>query len=382
MSENAAGQLMGYTLQFPRALYYLTMCDPGEMVCVECLGDVAIEKEGVVMISEEDKSSIYNNPVTDKSVDLWKTLYNWVNSINSGEFISGKTIFLLYTNKKGRKGIAEDFSEAQDKKQVNQSIDNAISKLSDLKVTHPIWNYYDHVINKNRAILESIVMNFELRVGSDTGHQEVKERLLANHVPEAQIDFMSDKLSGWLQKNILEKISNKTPAKVTWEEYNQEFSLVFERIKKRELIDFTSIIEIEDVNEQVKKSPKYLKQLEEIEEDEEGIIEAVTEYMKAETNRGKWIENGIIDEYVADEFEDRLHEQWRNEKKLIDLTNAEKDAVTRGKILLYTCKKKEIRIRDMDPPSATTAGTYHYLADEPVLGWHPDWKKKFIDGSE
>src|SRR5699024_7889168 len=230
-----------------------------------------------------------------------------------------------------------------------------------------------------RAILESIVLNFELRVGSDTGHHEVKGRLLASHVPKSQIDFMSDKLSGWLQKNILDKISKKVPAKVTWEEYNREFSLIFERIKKRELIDFTSIIEEEDVNNQVKNSPIYLKQLEEIEEDEEGIMEAVIEYMKAETNRGKWIESGIIDADIADEFEDRLHEKWRNEKKLIDLTHAEKNAVTRGKILLYSCKKKEVRIRDMDPPSSTTAGTYHYLADEPVLGWHPDWKKIFID---
>ncbi|OAT84195.1 hypothetical protein A6P54_02545 [Bacillus sp. MKU004] len=381
MSENAAGQLMGYTLQFPRALYHLTMCEPGEMVCVEYLGDVAIEKDGVVRFSEEDKSSIHSNPVTDKSVDLWKTLYNWVNSIASGEFTSGKTIFLLYTNKKGRKGIAEEFSEAQDKDQVNQSINNAISRLSGLEVTHPIWYYYNHVINKNRAILEFIVMNFELRVGSDTGIQEVKERLLAMHVPESQIDFMCDKLSGWLQKNVLEKISNKNPAKVTWKEFNQEFSVVFERIMKRELIDFTSIIEEEDVNKQVKKRPLYLKQLEEIDEDEEGVIEAVTEYMKAETNRGKWIENGIIDANVADEFEHRLIEQWRNEKKLVDLTNVGIDEKTRGKILLYTCKKKEVRIRDMDPPSSTTAGTYHYLADEPVLGWHPNWKTKFIDGS-
>src|SRR5699024_9659280 len=161
MSENAAGQLLGYTLQFPRALYHLTKCEPGEMVCVECLGDVAIEKDGIVMLSEEDKSSINSNPITDKSVDLWKTLYNWVNSINSGEFKGGKTIFLLYTNKKGRKGIAEEFSEAKNKEQVNQSIESAVKKLSDLEVTHPIWNYYDHVVNKNRAILESIVLNFE-----------------------------------------------------------------------------------------------------------------------------------------------------------------------------------------------------------------------------
>ena len=45
MKSNAAGQLLGYTIQFPRALYHLLRCGPGDAVCIEVLGDVATKKK-------------------------------------------------------------------------------------------------------------------------------------------------------------------------------------------------------------------------------------------------------------------------------------------------------------------------------------------------
>ena len=65
MKSNAPGQLLGYTIQFPRALSHLLKSGPGDSVCVEVLGDVAsIDADGIVPdeeieLTEED----YNNDV-------------------------------------------------------------------------------------------------------------------------------------------------------------------------------------------------------------------------------------------------------------------------------------------------------------------------------
>ena len=49
----------------------------------------------------------------------------------------------------------------------------------------------------------------------------------------------------------------------------------------------------------------------------------------------------------------------------------------KGQLLFVDCKSRKETIRDMNPPNSTIAGTYHALADEPVLGWHPSWEKLF-----
>ncbi len=44
MNTLAPGQLLGYTLQFPRAFIHLLKSGPGDKVSIEVLGDVATSK--------------------------------------------------------------------------------------------------------------------------------------------------------------------------------------------------------------------------------------------------------------------------------------------------------------------------------------------------
>ncbi len=76
MTSNAPGQLLGYAIQIPRALFHLLKADPGDAVCIEVLGDVATITSDGRQILEEDKSSISDNPLTNKSINLWKSFYN------------------------------------------------------------------------------------------------------------------------------------------------------------------------------------------------------------------------------------------------------------------------------------------------------------------
>lgn len=60
-----------------RSVAYLLRARPGQAVSVEHLDDVATQgPDGVV--TEQDKSGLAHNPVADCSIELWKTLHNWV----------------------------------------------------------------------------------------------------------------------------------------------------------------------------------------------------------------------------------------------------------------------------------------------------------------
>ncbi|MNW54592.1 hypothetical protein D3C74_322000 [compost metagenome] len=48
-----------------------------------------------------------------------------------------------------------------------------------------------------------------------------------------------------------------------------------------------------------------------------------------------------------------------------------------GQLLLIDCKSRLETIRDMTPPPSTIPGTYHALADDSTIGWHPNWEMLF-----
>ena len=75
MKSNATAQLYGYSLQFPRALLRLLEVGEGGAVGIEVVGDVSVFFPNESILTEEDKSSLTTNPLTDKSEKLWKTLF-------------------------------------------------------------------------------------------------------------------------------------------------------------------------------------------------------------------------------------------------------------------------------------------------------------------
>jgi len=379
MESNAPGQLLGYVLQLPRALCHLLKGGPGDIVCVELLGDVATRSSNGETISEEDKSSISGNPLTDRSSNLWKTFSNWIDAVNEGTLNASKTKFVLYCNHPVRGGIVAKFSDAITQQEVQTAVNSAKATLNDITKDHEIWKYYDSAINKNVAVLREIVLNFELQLGSAVSYDEVRNEIRRKHVADTQVEYVLNSLNGWLQQVVTTKIAARELPIIKWEDYDHRFVTLFERVRARELIDFTlqDPLKQDAVQDQVKKRPKYVEQLDKVSVSDDDILEAVIDYLKADVNRAKWIDDETIDESVATDFEARLIAFWKNQMQELKITQKNLTEDERGQLLLARCKSRSEVIRDMTPPASTIPGTYHALADKPVLGWHSDWESIF-----
>jgi hypothetical protein len=380
MNHNAPGQLLGYAVQFPRGLYHLLQCGEEDSVCIEVLGDVAVIKSDGKVVVEEDKSSISANPLTDKSTDLWKTFFNWIKAIKSGQLKLDQTRFVLYCNQKGKKSLADAFHKANNTENAKQAINKARTKLSKIDKSHEIWEYYNYCINEHPLVFAEVISNFELEIVLEgSGFEEVRKELKKKIVPESQIEFFLENISGWLQKEVMQKIAAKQLAFLTGAEFYKQFLMLFERTRKRELIDFTleSPPSESDVKNVLKLRPTYIRQLDKINTSDEDVIEAVGDYLKAKANRDKWIELEIIDQDIASDFEEKLTRFWVNTKRRIELTEKKLTKEEKGQLLYIDCKSRQETIRDMSPPTATIAGTYHALADSPTIGWHSDWETEF-----
>lgn len=378
MSENAPGQLLGFALQFPRALVHLLRGGPGCIVCLEVHGDVSTQNVDGLTIAEEDKSSIISNPVTDKSTDLWKTFSNWVNSVKKGEFDAEKTKFILYRNKGGRKGIAEDLAAARTSSEVAASISRIKEKLHDIEESHPVWEYYKNCILDNELSFAAVALNFELETGEGAGFLDLEAEVVRKHVPASQIKVLVASLNGWISRLVMERIAAKKDGAVTWVEFDAEFRSHFQRARRMELIDFAlrSPPTTSEVFEYIDLRPRFVQQVELINCTDDEIIGAVTEYLKAQINRNRWIEDELINEELAADFEKKLVKFWQHAQKKISMTNKELTNEERGQLLLSECSVRQEMIGLESPPADTIAGTYHALANSPKLGWHSDWKAK------
>lgn len=379
MGTNAPGQLLGYTLQYPRALWHLLNCGTEDVVCIEEFGDVGVTKEDQSKISEEDKSSQNGNPVTDKSTDLWKTLFNWTNLIIDGTLDPDHTTFILYANKKGRRGIVDSLGAANDAKSAKTAIGAAWKKFNKIDPKQEIVPYISF-LKKNSAILEKIVANFEFIVGSGTGGKELQQAIKSKHVADSQIEYIQISFLGWLQQFMMDKLAEKQPAIVSWKEFDVFARTVFERARKRELIDFALVYppSEDEVKAQKSERPPYIQQIDAIGGDEDDVQEAVTAYLKAKVNRLNWIAKELIDEETAKDFEENLTLFWKNQHKTIEITHSSLADELKGKLVYLQCKDRQQSIKNQDPPVYTIAGTYHLMSNSLTIGWHPKWKETFL----
>jgi hypothetical protein len=131
--SNATGQLFGYSLQFPRALLRLLEAENDAKVGIEVCGDVSVFFPNGTTLAEEDKSSLKGNPLADRSINLWKTFYNWITAVKGGMLNATTDRFVLYTNHiVPENSFVKQFHKVSLDKEVNDIVKNVQKSMSDI----------------------------------------------------------------------------------------------------------------------------------------------------------------------------------------------------------------------------------------------------------
>lgn len=88
-NTHAAENLYGYGLQVRQMLYELLNCEKDCTVSVEKFDDVGVENDMTKKAIQTKSALSSRNPISNMSVDLWKTLYNWLNALIENELEMG-----------------------------------------------------------------------------------------------------------------------------------------------------------------------------------------------------------------------------------------------------------------------------------------------------
>src|SRR5436190_223510 len=96
----AAPQALGYSLQYTRLTGMLLEAPVGTACSLEVLDDVEASSSDGRKHLVQSKSALGDNPVSDRAISLWKSLYNWLQLIDRALVDPHRTTFEIYVSRK------------------------------------------------------------------------------------------------------------------------------------------------------------------------------------------------------------------------------------------------------------------------------------------
>lgn len=354
--------------------------DPGSKVSVEVLDDVAVETETGDVDAVQLKTALKTNPISNRSLDLWTTISNWLNAVKSGELKVEKTTFSLRLGRFRTGAICKSFSDAV----TTEAADNALKKAKNEffaakgdKLKKGISTEFGEIVKEifkpsHLESLRSIIVRFRLSFGNQYAYEELLGRLKTKFIDEEIAEDVLLHALGWVKKEIDGAVEKDQQPSIDVDEFRVEINAFRDRLKGRSYLPSfagpPSLAEIE-----LHKLRLFVRQLNLIEGSEDQILGAIADFLSARTNRIEYARRGHIHAASFDEFEQALKSLWSNHRAEVELDQSEKE-ITRGQRLALRCLRERLRLQGIEVPADFTPGCLHSLADVPSIGWHPRYE--------
>jgi hypothetical protein len=380
----AAGSYAGFSLQATRTLIRLLAAQPGDVVSLEVLDDVAITSDNGKQIVEQDKWAPDDNPASNRAIGLWKTLSNWVAAVETGRLIPESTFFELFVSHRASGSIVNAFSKASNSTEATEAYEAARLVLwgsaptfdKKGKLADGIEEYVNHFFSADPKIVKTIIQRFSLVVGTGTAIADIEKSFGTKFVSNFNVAKVATYAHGWLKSKIDELHEQGLPAQVSQEEFHLELMTFVRKVDRHEILTrFAASPTTEEIDADL-ATRVYVRQLDLIESDYDDRIAAVRNYLTASADRTTWSELGLVNENSFDEFETSLKHAWKNHKRASDIELMGRDDISRGKHLYSKCCLHTAKLEGNDSPEYFTSGSFHALSDELEIGWHPNFNEE------
>ncbi|ALK34362.1 ABC-three component system protein [Burkholderia plantarii] len=415
-SPSVPGQAYGILVQEVRVLRHLLRAGKGDVVAFEHVGDVSTQTADGRVLSEEDKSGLTYNPIADRAASLWKTIANWIDARRDGT-LPAAAAYVLYVvqpydgpiadelhhcNKtedairlvtKLREHFADELKAGADQKMARKATktakesgratdrDAAEGKSEDSSDDSPgsLVKQLCRVFDNDDAVIASIVVYFSVEKGTSSPVNEVRG-IIAESVRDEHVKEVTESLLGWTKTQVMEQIEARRVVAISYDAFREHRIIVNERVlgalkafPEHQFVPLRS-----EIDEHLAGS-MFVRQLNLLALSESHIEKYIQDFMRASSARTSWAARGYLNPNSLGPFVEELHDHWTQTALEVEL-DADMTPIRRGIKLLVLCMKKEMRIQAIDVPSYFSRGSFHEIANETKIGWHPDWKA-LVDNS-
>ncbi|HEE0106714.1 TPA: ABC-three component system protein [Klebsiella variicola subsp. variicola] len=375
------GQALGYSLQFTRLTHLLLQAPEGSLCSLELLDDVAQEDGDGGVILVQSKSALTANPVADRAKSLWKTLSNWIELAASPGFEIDKAIFELYVSRPVEGLIVESFAKADTPESARLAIAQARTLLwgsapdYDMKksVSVEIATYVEKVFTADPDLSERLICNFQLTQGSGSPQADLEALVRSHPVSPSKVGDITNHLCGQVKRHIDMLLETGKPAVIARNDFHVWYTSFVQKIDRQTVLSSRAHPPSEEISREYLPD-NFIRQLDIIGLPYEEKLGAVSDYLMASFDRTDWAVRGEVDESSFDDLNDVLKRSWKNKQRVCRLNHRERSEQEQGQFLYSDCMQFAAPVQAMSTPGHFIPGCFHMLADELVVGWHPNYQ--------
>lgn len=378
-STAAADTYRGFSVQATRFLYHLLNSNADDVVSLEHFEDVGVETSDGRKVAEQDKSYTSRNPLSDRSTAFWRTFRNWVEAAQSGVLPTDKSRFIVYAPNVQPGAFVDMFHRAktvEDAKIALQSVRSALWQEAEKR-----WDIADAaqedvlvVFRADSELVAEVIRHLEVDAAKGTPEDSLKPLLLRKLVSEESYPHVIKWAHGWVKQRIDCLIEQRKPARVQQAEFHN--ALLF-YVRSHDRLDILRSVAGTPTQSEVDAEiaiRDYVKQLRIIDADENDVLEAVNDFLCASIDRTTWSDYGMISEKGLETLENDLTATWRNKRRKIQIGYSTTGDKEKGLLVYCECLDHHTKVDGLETPAQFVRGSWHTLADERTVGWHPRYK--------
>ena len=345
---------------------------------IEHFDDVAVVQSDGRKILEQTKSALTQNPVSDWSVDLWKTFANWIDNINSGLVDPTNTTFQMYVTPFKSGEWAQRFSNTNFIGDVPKALSDFQNAVGCLSKRPNSYKYFRKLFESDEQTIAALITNFRLLSDNDP-IDPIRDRLNIT-VPNELIDMCCAYAIGQAKETADELIRNHLPAIISVDSFQQTVRAFISKNNLSTLLpSFAPVPTNETIENTFDERPLFVWQLNIVDMPHHFVLRAISNLLQSSADKTHWAEKGLIVRESLVQFDQDLASQHQLTKLEIDDVNANFKPEARGRLLYARCVSQTRKLEGRELPSHFVPGSYNDLANRLKLGWHPNFVSLLAD---
>lgn len=384
---------IGFDYQYLCFISKLLDIKIGQKIAYEEKDDIHIETSDGKLILIQVKHSIQTNTnheiinLTKLDLDLWKTLYNWSKIITDSNAARSKvqkqlsfvqnTHFVLLTNK----NLATNPVLLKIKALKNGNLElkefkNYLDSLKKQTDSSTIVEYINTLSSLNKQVYECFINNILTEQSKTNIIERIKQQIREKMIKQSRIDDVFDSIYAKLKIDFFEKVHNGEKQVITYDEYLDIFTPIFENFKTT-LLPYRYFKRLlpDNIAEQY-----FIQQLIEIGDISENDIVEMADYtesmLQMKMNLDKWYEDNELTIEDIENFHKETFNIWKNNHKKHHTNSSNGDNIN-----AYAClselREKLLKIQQTELQTSPSNGEFYYLSNEKRLGWKKYWQEKY-----
>jgi ABC-3C protein len=377
-NSSASGQYLGFALQPVRACFRLLSEPPSSKVSLEYADDVAVHYDDETILLEQDKSALTGNPLSNGAKDLWKTIKNWSEYVEGHGLGFSDCRYVLYVTPQRGSEFANLLNECSNK----ASLKEIDTKLADYLRDHSPRGYARSGIKMLQGL------SFETRMEFLKNISIVSE--------EEPLDALKSRLSVAVDPTLIEE-ATKAIIGLAKEDFDflvrqGQDPVISAAAFQAKAYDFLGRFNLrnmwprlhpepstEDLAVELARRPVFIRQLELVDAGDPFKNFAVNDFLRTSGDKSAWAAKGIINEELLNEWDTDLLRRFQMVSGETEALHADKTPAQRGLAICSQCGSFQTKMDSREVPDYFVNGSYHALADQKTIGWHPNFETLLDD---